>query len=142
MTFLNYHTHKKLADYQNRLNKFYYDSPQLRDCNCYSPSIDIAEDEKKIFLELEIPGINKNDLKITLENNILTLQGEKKKIEESENYKLLHRERKYGSFKRSFKLSEEVSSEGIEAEYTNGVLRITLTKSEPQQPAARDISVK
>ena len=96
----------------------------------WSPSVDIYENKDQIVLEAELPGMNQDDFDLSIENNVITLRGERKfeKTEETDNY---HRvERSYGAFTRSFTLPQTVSSEGATAEYNNGVLRVTLPKRE------------
>lgn len=105
----------------------------------WAPSVDIYENKDQIVLEAELPGMNQDDFDLSIENNVITLRGERKfeKTEESDNY---HRvERSYGSFTRSFTLPQTVSPEGATAEYSNGVLRVTLPKRE--ETKARRIQV-
>jgi HSP20 family protein len=94
----------------------------------WNPSVDIYENKDHIILEAELPGMNREDFELTVENNVITLRGERRfeKKDEADNY---HRvERSYGSFTRSFTLPQTVSAEGATAEYRNGVLRVTLAK--------------
>ena len=106
----------------------------------WSPSVDIYENKDHIVLEAELPGMNREDFDLSVENNVITLRGERhfEKKDDSDNY---HRvERAYGSFTRSFTLPQTVSAEGANAEYRNGVLRVTLPKLE--ETKARRIEVK
>jgi HSP20 family protein len=94
----------------------------------WTPTVDIYENKDEIVLEAELPGMNREDFELTIENNVLTLRGERRfeKKDEGDNY---HRvERAYGSFTRSFTLPQTVSSESAAAEYKNGVLRVVLQK--------------
>ncbi|HMF57164.1 MAG TPA: Hsp20/alpha crystallin family protein [Pyrinomonadaceae bacterium] len=103
------------------------------------PSVDIYENKDQIVLEAELPGMNREDFDLTVENNVITLRGERRfeKKDDSDNY---HRvERSYGSFTRSFTLPQTVNAEGATAEYRNGVLRVTLPKRE--EVKARRIEV-
>src|ERR671916_1249694 len=96
----------------------------------WAPSVDIYENKDQIVLEAELPGMNREDFEVTVENNVLTLRGERRfeKRDESDNY---HRvERAYGQFTRSFTLPQTVSAENAAAEYKNGVLRVVLRKRE------------
>ena len=107
----------------------------------WTPAVDITESEDAYLVEVELPGLKKEDVKITMENNILTIQGEKKqeKEEKRENY---HRsERGYGSFQRSFTLPTTVKSDKIEAQYRNGILTATLPKVEEAKPKAVEVKV-
>jgi HSP20 family protein len=96
----------------------------------WNPSVDIFENKDQIVLEAELPGMNREDFELTIENNVITLRGERRfeKKDENDNY---HRvERSYGSFTRSFTLPQTVTAESAMAEYRNGVLRVTLPKRE------------
>src|ERR671920_1064874 len=96
----------------------------------WMPSVDIFENKDSIVLEAELPGMNREDFELTVENNVLTLRGERRfeKKDEADNY---HRvERAYGSFTRSFTLPQTVSPQNVTAEYKNGVLRVVLQKRE------------
>ena len=96
----------------------------------WMPSVDIYENKDQIVLEAELPGMNRVDFELTVENNVLTLRGERRfeKKDETDNY---HRvERAYGTFTRSFTLPQTVSGDGASAEYKNGVLRVVLKKRE------------
>src|SRR6185295_12504839 len=106
----------------------------------WTPSVDIFENKDEIVLEAELPGMNREDFELTIENNVLTLRGERRfeKRDEADNY---HRvERAYGAFTRSFTLPQTVSGEGATAEYKNGVLRVALRKRE--EVRARRIEIK
>ena len=106
----------------------------------WAPSVDIYENKDQIVLEAELPGMKQEDFDLSIENSVITLRGERKfeKTDETDNY---HRvERSYGSFTRSFTLPQTVSAEGAVAEYSNGVLRVTLPKRE--ETKARRIEVK
>jgi len=106
----------------------------------WSPNVDIYENKDQIVLEAELPGMKREDFDVSVENNIITLRGERhfEKKEDSDNY---HRvERAYGSFTRSFTLPNTVSSEGASADYSNGILRVTVPKRE--ETKARRIEIK
>jgi HSP20 family protein len=106
----------------------------------WSPSVDIFENKNEIVLEAELPGMSAEDVNISIENNVLTLHGERKfeKKEESDNF---HRvERSYGSFTRSFTVPPTVSSENANAVFENGVLRLTLAKREEAKPRRIEIN--
>src|SRR5712691_9288143 len=106
----------------------------------WSPSVDIYENKDHIVLEAELPGMKREDFDLSVENNVITLRGERhfEKKDETDSY---HRvERAYGSFTRSFTLPNTVSAEGANAEYQNGVLRVVLPKRE--ETKARRIEIK
>jgi HSP20 family protein len=134
---------KSLQDEVNRLfstnfSRSFGDEGIAR--GAWTPNVDIFENKDEIVLEAELPGMNREEFELTIENNVLTLRGERRfeKRDESDNY---HRvERAYGSFTRSFTLPQTVSPENAAAEYKNGVLRVTLRKRE--EVKARRIEVK
>lgn len=104
------------------------------------PTVDVAEDEKEYLLKAELPEIDKKDVKVTVQDGVLILQGERKK-EITENNKKFHRiERQYGTFLRSFALPEDVAEDKIRAEFKDGMLMLHLPKTE--KPSARAVEVK
>jgi HSP20 family protein len=125
---------------QNRMNSLFQDFNRGQSENdalttaAFVPPVDIYEDEHKIVLKLEVPGMKESDLDIQLENNVLTVKGERKfeKEEKEENF---HRiERRYGSFYRSFTIPNTVNPENVKAGYDAGVLRIELEKRAEAKP--------
>lgn len=105
----------------------------------WSPNVDIFENKDQIVLEVELPGMKPEDVDISIENNVLTIHGERKfeKKDEGDNY---HRiERSYGAFTRSFTLPPTVSSENVDATFDNGILRLTLAKREEAKPKKIEI---
>jgi HSP20 family protein len=100
----------------------------------FVPAVDVYEDEQNLVLKLEVPGVNEEDLNVSVENNTLTVQGERKfeKEEKEENF---HRiERRYGSFTRTFKLPNTVDTDKVEAGYEKGILKIALAKRAEAKP--------
>jgi HSP20 family protein len=107
----------------------------------FLPPVDIAEDDHNITLQAEIPGVKQEDLNITLENNVLTIAGERK-FKEEEKKENFHRiERRYGKFTRSFTLPASVDAENVNAVFENGLLKITLAKKEEFKPKQITIGV-
>ena len=107
----------------------------------WAPSVDIYETENELVLKADLPDVNEKDLDVRIENNMLTIRGERKferKVKE-ENY--LRIERTYGSFSRSFSLPNTVTSEGIKAEYKNGVLTVEMPKRAESKPKQVKVSV-
>lgn len=100
----------------------------------FAPAVDVYEDEHNLVLKLEVPGMNEEDLKVSLENNSLTVSGERK-LEKEEKEENFHRiERRYGTFTRTFSLPNTVDPEKVEAAYDKGVLKITLAKRAEAKP--------
>ena len=100
----------------------------------WSPKVDIYETENSYVLNAELPGLKKKEIKIDLNDNTLTLNGEKKFEDKVEKENYVRVERSYGSFTRSFVLSDNVNAENITASYKDGVLKVTLPKKEEAKP--------
>ncbi|RPI05439.1 MAG: Hsp20/alpha crystallin family protein [Ignavibacteriae bacterium] len=124
-------------------NVFRYDNRDDDDgFNAWTPAVDIAEHDEQYLVEVELPGVNKEDVKITLENNILTIRGEKKQEKETRKESYHRVERSYGSFQRSFTLPTTIKSDKIDAAYKDGILQITLPKAEEAKPKQIEVKVK
>jgi HSP20 family protein len=104
------------------------------------PPCDVFEDKNSVKIVAEIPGVDAEDVKISLENNLLTLRGEKKQHAEEQSERVHRYERSYGVFERTFSLPTTVDPEKIDAQYSHGVLTVTIPKSERARP--REIPVK
>jgi len=113
---------------------------QNRGCAC--PRVDIEERADKFVMAVELPGVSKEDVKITLESNILTIKGEKRQqqVQKGRNYHRL--ERSYGSFQRSFTLPTTIRNDRIDASFQDGVLSIALPKSEEAKPRTIEVKVR
>jgi HSP20 family protein len=108
----------------------------------WTPAVDIAEHENEYLVKVELPGVSKDDVKITMQENILTIRGEKKQEKETKESNLHRVERSYGSFQRSFTLPTTVKSDKIEASYKDGILSVTLPKAEEAKPKQIEVKVK
>lgn len=113
----------------------------------FSPRIDISEDEKSIYLNAEIPGIAKDDIKLTInDDNVLILKGEKKREnkseEQNEQSSFIRMERSFGEFTRSFMLPENINKDSISAKFDNGILMVTLEKKEPEKPKEIEVTIE
>ena len=115
------------------------ETERTRECRCFIPRTDIYEVEDEIILALDMPGINENAFEITLEKNILNVKGYAQ-IEDADEFSLTLAEYETGDYERSFRVSDEIAKDKIEAVYKDGVLRLTLPKAE--QAKARKIAVK
>lgn len=107
----------------------------------WAPAVDVLEDEKAIVIKADLPDVDEKDIKLELNDGMLTLKGERKfeKERKEEDYHFI--ERSYGAFSRSFRLPDTVNENDIKAAYKNGVLEVTLPKREPEKKKARTISV-
>lgn len=137
---------REVATLQNRLNSLFqdYNRGEIADpvsTASFVPPVDVYEDDHNIVLKLEVPGMKQEDLDIQLENNNLTVRGERKfeKEEKEENF---HRiERRYGSFYRAFTIPNTVNPDSVKAGYDAGVLRIQLEKRAEAKPKQIKVQV-
>ncbi len=138
---------REFASLQDRINRVFRDtySEGSRDeslaTSSFAPAVDVYEDEHNVTLKVEVPGIDEKDIDIRLENNTLTVHGERKieKEEKEENYRRV--ERQYGSFTRTFTLPTTVDAEKVSANYDKGVLSITLPKKAEAKPKQIKVNV-
>lgn len=107
----------------------------------WSPSVDVSEDTDNMVIKAEMPGMSKDDVKISVQDNVLTLKGEKKQEKEEKEANCHRIERSYGSFCRSFQLPATVRADKIKANYKDGVLSIILPKTEEVKPKEIPISI-
>jgi len=106
----------------------------------FTPDINISETDKKLSIDVEIPGMKKEDINIGIENGALTISGERKNRNEEEGRKFHRVETHYGTFERSFQLPDNVDEESIEATYTDGILQIDINKKE--EKVKKQIEIK
>jgi HSP20 family protein len=139
------------ASIDKNLKKFFenFNTPNFGDwgiktsnSNTFSPRVDVTEDNENLYVHAEVPGVDKNDIKISIVGDVLTISGEKKSEEKDEKTNYYRLERNYGAFTRSFTLPSEVVVDKIAAEYKEGVLNVTLPKTEEAKVVERQIEVK
>ena len=136
-----------LVTIQDRLNNLFEDTMGYKDdkslaSTTWKPMVDIFEDEQAITIKAELPEIDEKDIQINLDNNMLTIKGERK-LEKEEKKESYHRvERYYGSFQRSFELPTTADLDNIAASYDRGVLKIVLPKKENNKPRKVQIEIK
>ncbi len=134
-----YDPFRELVTLQDRVNSLFagfsdVSGKEQLAAGTFVPPVDIYEDEQNLVLKLEIPGVNEEDLQVSLENNLLTVKGERKfeKEEKEENF---HRiERRFGTFTRTFRMPNTVDSDHTSASYDKGILKITLAKRAEAKP--------
>lgn len=137
---------REFATLQDRMNRLFRDSfeggrDESLTTSSFAPAVDVYEDDQKVTLKIEVPGIDEKDIDVRVENNTLTVHGERKieKDEKQENYRRV--ERQYGSFTRTFTLPSTVDSEHVTANYEKGVLNITLLKKAEAKPKQIKVNV-
>ena len=124
-------------------NKFMGETPFARTVTeDWLPSVDISETEDKLLIKGEFPGLDVKDINVSISGDLLTIKGEKKREEEEKDEHHHCVERYYGSFQRSFRLPVNVKTEGIEAKFDRGVLKVTLPKTEEAKKKEIEIKVK
>ena len=147
MTIVRWSPLRDLVNMQSEMNRlfddFYVQSSESSDQPAvWGPVVDISENDNEIMVIAELPGLQKEDVKINLQDNVLSLEGEKKQ-EAEEKGKCFHRvERGYGKFQRSFVLPASVKGNNVKANFKDGILVITLPKTDEAKPKQIDISVQ
>lgn len=140
---------KELEEFENRLWNLFSRLParargggqESMTVTEWVPLVDVVEDEKEYLIKAELPEVKKEDVKVTVENGVLTISGERK-AEHEEKGKTYHRiERSYGRFERSFTLPDSADAEKVSAEFKDGVLYVHLPKSEKAKPKAIEVKV-
>ncbi len=144
MTLIKFEPLRELETIQDRIQKYFEDFSGFgfNFNDSFNPRIDIAEDNDGIVVSAEIPGVKKENIKITMQDNILTIEGEKKKESEQKDKNFFRSERMFGSFKRSFTLPTEVDSDKVEAKFEDGMLHVWLRKLEPKVKKEKVIELK
>jgi len=129
-------------DLMNTLLNSMEAAPEEGVMNDFVPSVNTREDEKSYVIELDLPGIKKEDIEITTEDNVLTISGERKRKEEVQEEDYYKMESVYGTFSRSFTLPEKVDVEKIKAEAKDGVLEVVIPKVEEKEKQPKKIEIK
>jgi HSP20 family protein len=138
---------REFSTLQDRMNRLFREShgPEGREetlnNTSFAPPVDVYEDEHSVNLKIEVPGVDEKDIDVRIENNVLTVHGERKfeKEEKQENFRRV--ERQYGSFTRSFTLPTTVDAEKVLANYDKGILKIALPKKAEAKPKQIKVSV-
>jgi len=148
MTLVRWDPFRELEEMSDRLNRM-ISRPAVPAKNGkealtvadWTPTVDISETEGEYQIKAEIPEVKKEDVKVTLEDGVLTIQGERKQEKEEKEKKYHRVERSYGSFVRSFTLPDLVDEEKVKAEFKDGILNLHLPKSEKAKPKAIEVKV-
>jgi len=107
----------------------------------WAPLVDIAEDDKEYLIKVELPEVQKDDVKVTVESDTLTISGERKAEKEQKGRKFHRVERYYGRFERSFSIPDDAEADDVKAEFKDGVLRVHLAKCEKARPKQIEVKV-
>jgi HSP20 family protein len=138
---------REFVTIQDRMNRLFRDSygnearEESLNNTSFAPPVDVYEDEHNVVLKIEVPGIDEKDIDVRIENNTMTVHGERKfeQEEKEENYRRV--ERQYGSFTRTFTLPQTVDQENVQADYDKGVLKIKLSKKAEAKPKQIKVNV-
>lgn len=146
MAIVRWDPFRELMDMQSQMNRLFrdYGTPGSREeaiGTNFVPPVDVYEDEHGITLKMEVPGVDEKDIDVRVENNVLTVTGERRfeKEEKQENFQRV--ERRYGSFTRSFTLPNTVDTDNVQANYDKGVLNIHLTKRAEARPKQIKVNI-
>lgn len=145
-----YNPFREMEDLMERFHRSFGLTPRRSDGQeglalaDWTPAVDIKEDEHEFQLHMDLPQVEPKDVKVTVEDGVLTIRGERKsESEESDPNAKWHRvERFRGTFARSFTLPENVRDDSVDAKFAQGVLTVHLPKSKPAQPKAREVQIR
>ena len=130
-----HYRYNTLAPFGSLLDEFFGElMSERRPEHGFRPLMDLKEDDENYYAQLELPGLSKEDVKISIENNILRVYGEKKQEQVKEKQEHRRVERSHGVFERCFRLPQEIEDAGIRADMENGILRITIPKTQKAEP--------
>jgi HSP20 family protein len=141
MNLVKWNPWKEMSVLQNRMNRLFYE-PFLRSdreddelsMGAWYPAVDMFDNDDKIIIKAELPGMKKDDFSVDVKDRVLTLSGERNYDNEVKEENYYRRERTYGMFKRAFHLPADVDADNIKAEFKDGVLRVEIPKPEKQKP--------
>ena len=144
MTLTQWNPVRDMMSMQRELNRAFNRTMTERseegyDSAVWSPRVDVAENDDQFTLELDLPGIDKKDVKINYTDDVLSISGERR-VQKFENVKQQHVERSYGKFYRRFSFPGQVNPDAISAKYSDGVLTVTVPKAEEMKPKSIEIS--
>lgn len=133
---------KELRSIEERMNEVFFSDISKNVLSDFTPTVNTREGEYAYHIDVDLPGVKKEDISVKVDNNVLTLKGERRSKEEVKKEDYYKMESSFGSFTRSFTLPENIDSENIHAENKDGVLEITLPKKEQKNKTAKQIKVK
>ena len=148
MTLVKFNNRPVSKSFNNFMDDFFATVPSILKEDFVAPSlssftpVNIRETENDYVLDVVAPGFQKEDFKINLDNNTLTISAEKKEEKENQNEKFIRKEYKQQSFKRSFTVDENIDAENISAKFVNGVLTLNLAKKQEVKPQVKEISIQ
>lgn len=142
MLLTRFNPFKELRTLEDRMNEAFGMDLKKDVFSSFTPSVNTREGEFAYQIDVDLPGVKKEDISVKIDNNILTLKGERKSKEEVKEENYYKMESSFGCFTRSFTIPDNVDAENIHAENKDGVLEITLPKKEKKNKSAKEIKVK
>ena len=134
MRLVKYNPLNELAFWGNSFNDFFNDSAfKTKNSESWYPAVDILNEKESVVLNIELPGMKKEDISVKIEDRVLTIEGERKIDNEKTKENYYRRERTYGSFKRSFNLSDDVLIDDVDASFKDGILKLILKKDNTKE---------
>jgi len=126
----------------NLMEEFFGRSPLSAGDSRFYPEMDVIEDDKSVIVRLEVPGVDRDKIKVTLENGVLTISGTKEEVRETKDVQYHVCERRFGTFTRKIALADFLNPEKTEASYKDGILEVRVEKREEAKPKSIDVKVK
>ncbi|MFQ5649839.1 MAG: Hsp20/alpha crystallin family protein [bacterium] len=135
-----------ITDEMNRLVNSVFHPSETRETSLFSgswsPAVDISEDRDNFYLHADLPGLTKDDVRVKYEEGVLTVTGEKRTSREEKDVNYHRTERAYGKFERSFRITSQILADQISADFSDGVLSVTLPKAEEVKPKEIEVRIK
>jgi HSP20 family protein len=144
MALVTWDPYRELEQMQSRLNRFFGEGPSAEGELFFTewrPAMDVQETDKEFLVKADLPEVKKEDVKVELENGVLSVQGERKQEKEEKGKKFHKVERSYGKFVRRFALPSEVDAAKVQADFKDGVLSVHLPKAEGAKPKSIEVKV-
>ncbi len=144
MTLVRFDPYRGFESLTRKMNKVMneFEKGFTLETGGFNPRVDITEDDTNVYLHAEVPGMEKDEVKVNVnEERMLTIKGEKKKQEKEDELTYIRNERQFGDFSRSFLLPENTDLENIKAKFDYGVLEVTIPKKEPEKPKEFNVEI-
>lgn len=148
MNLVKWDPFRELEEVSNRLNRLFWrpsaaaePGQEMLAMADWTPSVDISETDTAYLVKAEIPGVKKDDVKVSIQDGMLTILGERRQEKEEKGKKFHRIERSYGSFARSFRMPGDADENSVKAEFKDGMLNVTLAKSKKAKPRQVNVSV-
>ena len=146
MTIVRYNPNKMInridRNIEEMFNSFFANAEcRSAKCDCFVPSVDVAENNEKVTIRVELPGMEKDAIKVSVEDGILNISGDRSFVQTEDKDQVLRSEIKTGEFSRSFTLADQIEVDKIKADYRDGLLIVELPKKEQAKPKEIEVNV-